>query len=356
MRLPSMLLATAAATATSATDSTATATSATDSHWVYAASASSSSSNAADQAATWPSLCVEGRLQSPINIITTEAAAAPALSDGLQPKLSATPLTLMTTGHNLQAVPSASMCTTIRGDEWAFAQVHWHTPSENTVDSKSFAMEAHFVHTLVADPSKLAVVAVLFEQADACNPTLDALPWSAFGVHGEGSVPSNGAIDLTPLLSSEMLSAGYYHWTGSVTTPPCTEGVDWNLLKATQTVCAAQVERLRTALASTQQGVAFNNRAVQALNQRVVTQTPGGDGGGRLFFLPNFDGANLVWLILVAVVGCCGWCVARAHTVPPALPHCICALFFSLWHAALFVLQVRRLPPVVFTAREQDEQ
>ena len=290
----------------------ATASSTTTEHWVYASSPTATATNADDQAATWPALCNEGRLQSPIDIDSSDAAESHALAEGsLQPTFSAATLTLKTTGHNLQAVPptSANMKTNIRGDDYNLAQVHWHAPSENTVDGQYFAMEAHFVHTLVADSSKLAVVGVMFSEGDECNPTLDALPWSKFGTDGIGEVASNGPVDLTPLLSEDtMLSGGYYHWTGSLTTPPCTEGVDWNLLKVTQTACKAQVDRLKAALTSTQQGIPFNNRAIQPLNQRVVTQSP--SGGQSLFFVPNFEGAELGWLIFVAVIGCCGWCVA----------------------------------------------
>ena len=71
-----------------------------------------------------------------------------------------------------------------------------------------------------------------------------------------------------------LLSSGYWHWTGSLTTPPCTEGVDWNLMKGRLPVCQRQVDQLKSALANTQEGVDINNRATQPLHHRVVTEVP----------------------------------------------------------------------------------
>ncbi|CAE8707220.1 unnamed protein product [Polarella glacialis] len=72
---------------------------------------------------------------------------------------------------------------------------------------------------------------------------------------------------------TDRLSSGYYHWYGSLTTPPCTEGVSWNLLKVPEKVCQRQVDALRRALSTTQDGVSFSNRVVQPLNHRVVSET-----------------------------------------------------------------------------------
>jgi len=79
-------------------------------------------------------------------------------------------------------------------------------------------------------------------------------------------------LDFNSKLTHE-LGQGYYHWLGSLTTPPCTEGVSWNLLRAKETVCQAQVDKLVQALERTQAGIGFNNRVVQPLNHRVVTVT-----------------------------------------------------------------------------------
>merc|ERR1719248_121194 len=83
---------------------------------------------------------------------------------------------------------------------------------------------------------------------------------------GNAAYTDDEALDFNAKLSAE-LAQGYYHWYGSLTTPPCTEGVNWNLLKVRQTVCQRQVDKLKAALYGTE----FNNRVTMPLNHRVVT-------------------------------------------------------------------------------------
>lgn len=158
-----------------------------------------------------------------------------------------------------------------------FYQLHWHTPSENTIDGEHFAMEAHFVHqlndsNLVGTTRHVGVISVMYSMSSTCNKELD-LFWSQMPV-SSGLASFELPIDFQAMLDP-LLSAGYYSWMGSLTTPPCTEGVSWNLVKLPSTVCERQVRRLRRALATTQEGVDVNNRVVQQLNGRVVFSTPG---------------------------------------------------------------------------------
>merc|ERR1719327_54239 len=161
----------------------------------------------------------------------------------------------------------------INGAKYNFYQVHWHTPSKNTVDGESFPLEAHFVHQL-DDPTngglhRLAVIGLLYEDGE-CNEFLDYF-WGDFSNEKGSNVPYKGhVLDFNAKLA-EQLAQGYYHWFGSLTTPPCTEGVSWNLLKARQKVCQRQIDKLKTALGTTQSGLQFNNRVPQPLNHRVVS-------------------------------------------------------------------------------------
>merc|ERR1719409_2139601 len=166
----------------------------------------------------------------------------------------------------------------INGAKYNFYQVHWHTPSENTVDGESFPLEAHFVHQLDDSTNgglhRLAVIGLLYELGE-CNTFLDYF-WGDF-LEMKGSAAYTAetqnydeALDFNAKLSA-ALAQGYYHWYGSLTTPPCTEGVNWNLLKVKQTVCQAQVDKLKAALGATQSGLEFNNRVPQPLNHRVVS-------------------------------------------------------------------------------------
>jgi carbonic anhydrase len=138
----------------------------------------------------------------------------------------------------------------INGAKYNFYQVHWHTPSENTVDGVEYPLEAHFVHQLADDPDagsvvgtlhRLAVIGLLYELGE-CNTFLDAF-WDAFP-EKRGYAPYLGVeLDLNTKLAA-ALAEGYYHWWGSLTTPPCTEGVSWNLLKKKETVCQRQIDVL----------------------------------------------------------------------------------------------------------------
>jgi len=172
---------------------------------------------------------------------------------------------------------SAKGHSIINGEKFNFYQVHWHTPSENTIDGQSFPMEAHFVHqlddvALQGTYHRLAVIGLLYELGsdDECNDFLDQF-WSAFPTEKGVAQYTSANFDLNAKLTDE-LSYGYYHWYGSLTTPPCTEGVSWNLLKKREKVCQRQVDRLQAALNATQHGVDFSNRVPQPLNHRVVTE------------------------------------------------------------------------------------
>merc|ERR1719210_1512833 len=116
----------------------------------------------------------------------------------------------------------------IGGDKYNFYQVHWHTPSENTVDGMSFPLEAHFVHqlhdtALHGTYHRLAVIGLLYELDTECNPFLDKF-WEAFPIKKGISEYTGKNFNLNEKLNEEM-KGGYYHWYGSLTTPPCTEGV-----------------------------------------------------------------------------------------------------------------------------------
>lgn len=169
----------------------------------------------------------------------------------------------------------------VGGQKFLFYQMHWHTPSENTIDGRSFPLEAHFVHQLddpmlVGTLHRLAVISLLYEPGP-CNAFLDQF-WEEFPmVPGFRQHFADGVNDFERL-ADEVINIdegeGYFYWHGSLTTPPCTEGVGWYMLKHRETVCDRQIDALRYALAVSQDGNDFNNRVVQPLNHRIVVQTP----------------------------------------------------------------------------------
>ena len=192
------------------------------------------------QKATWEAFgeaCVKGRSQSPINICTKSAQRVSDDNSSLQLHLQDEKMLPMNSGHNFELTVvdgQEKLYADVEGEKLQFVQVHWHAPSENTVDGSYAAMEAHFVHQGPSD--ELAVVALRYRLTEQCNPHLASF-WDSFPVV-EGTAESDvPAVPLGALLSPALLAGGYYRWDGSLTTPPCTEGVRWFLLKQEETVC-----------------------------------------------------------------------------------------------------------------------
>lgn len=326
-------------------------------HWLYGYEGDFQASQSA-QDETWDGLCVTGKEQSPINIISAEVQTTnvlPSISTNITAQLKY----LRNSGHGFQLFDTSPQepednttssgmdevdvlgtskgYSMIGGSKFNFYQVHWHTPSENTIDGRSFPLEAHFVHqfndpSLVGTYHRLAVVALLYTLGD-CNPFLDHF-WSQFpSMKGMGAY-TGPAIDLDQVLQDE-LSHGYYHWYGSLTTPPCTEGVSWNLLRVTETVCQRQIDTLKAALRNTQEGLTFNNRVVQPLNRRVVTivgdgvpsqmASPAGAGASQAFLAATESdsasesplGIALGILAGLVIGGMAGYILRRMQVPPP---------------------------------------
>jgi len=201
--------------------------------------------------------------------------------------------------------------TLMHGDQYNFYQVHWHTPSENTIDGAHFPLEAHFVHQLNGSTgyTNLAVIAVLYELQEDCSDFLGDF-WGYFPLAEEdndnlASIPDR-VVDLQGMLETAV-PGGYYHWSGSLTTPPCTEGVTWVLLKTRLGVCQRQVDKLASALSTTQHGVRVNNRMTQPLNQRVVTQTAPEDALLSPYGIAFYSLLGFFWFFLLLLLGvaCC---------------------------------------------------
>jgi len=145
----------------------------------------------------------------------------------------------------------------VDGATFELRQFHFHAPSENLIDGKSFPLEAHLVH---ADKDgNLAVVAVMFDQGDA-NKAL-AAAWPQMPLHGG----EKAALNL-PVAPLELLPADrdYYRFNGSLTTPPCTEGVRWLVMKHAVSASAEQIAQFKHVMHHP------NSRPVQAVNARPV--------------------------------------------------------------------------------------
>lgn len=200
--------------------------------------------------------CGLGKHQSPIDIRKTEVKGD--LSD-LAFNYANVPLKIINNGHTIQVNSPDGGTLTIGDHSYKLAQFHVHTPSEERINGKPYDMVVHMVHK--DDAGKLAVVAVLFKSGKenaAMKAVFDNMPISAGPQHIVDGISINPA-DLLPA------KHGYYHFEGSLTTPPCSEGVAWYVLISPVEASAAQLKMLRSLYP-------HNARPVQPLNDRIVVE------------------------------------------------------------------------------------
>jgi carbonic anhydrase len=175
-------------------------------------------------------VCATGQRQSPIDI-------RDGIKVDVEPiKFSYRPSTfrIEDNGHTIQ-VKVADSSITLTGKTYELVQFHFHRPSEEKVDGQRFDMVAHLVHK--ADDGALAVVAILLERGNE-NPFIQTL-WNNMPLEKNTAVaPPSTMIDLNALLPA---SPSYYTYMGSLTTPPCTEGVLWLVMKQPVQVSVDQI-------------------------------------------------------------------------------------------------------------------
>lgn len=201
----------------------------------------------------------EGVAQSPIDLQTARAfeARLPALQFTSAP----VPLEVLNNGHTVQVNCAPGNSLRFGDQSYGLAQFHFHSPSEHTLDGEHAPLEMHMVHKDAN--GHLAVVGVLIRQGSA-NGNFDAL-WQNLPVEEAAAHTVAGAsIDPGALLPAER---GYFWYDGSLTTPPCSEGVRWFVLQRPLEMSAEQ-------LAKFQQIFNGNNRPVQPLNARLVLRAP----------------------------------------------------------------------------------
>jgi carbonic anhydrase len=177
------------------------------------------------------SACALGHTESPINITQAEPSDLPALKLDYQPSA----LNIIDNGHTIQVNLAPGSTLTVGDKTYTLKQFHFHHPSEEQVNGKGLPLEAHLVHQ--DSEGHLAVVSVLFQEGPA-NPLLESL-WKNIPIEKDKAenVPSV-SVQVLDLLPADR---GYFTFVGSLTTPPCTEGVTWYEFKSYGTVSAEQV-------------------------------------------------------------------------------------------------------------------
>jgi carbonic anhydrase len=201
-------------------------------------------------------MCLIGKNQSPIDIRTKSAfeTKLPAIQFDYHTSAK----DVVDNGHTEQVDLEPGSFITIDGRKFELKQFHFHTPSENRIDGQSFPLEAHFVHA--DEHGNLAVVALMFTYGKA-NPVL-AKVWENMPEHaGEKHHFTLSSEDVMKLLPKNR---DYYRFNGSLTTPPCTEGVRWFVIKEPVTISKEQVQKFAKIMHHN------NNRPVQPLNSRMV--------------------------------------------------------------------------------------
>jgi 5'-nucleotidase len=196
-------------------------------------------------------LCATGIQQSPIDI-TGATPQEGGITFNYQPTLLSN---VINNGHTIQVMYDAGSTIEVGGVTYNLIQFHFHVPSEHTEDGTPAAMELHLVHQN-ADES-LAVVGVLMDQGQE-NPIL-AQFWDQIPVE-ESTVSVEGSITIAEALPA---GAGYYAYDGSLTTPRCSEGVEWFVFDEHTQVSQEQVDKFVEVVGN-------NARPTQPLNDRVI--------------------------------------------------------------------------------------
>jgi carbonic anhydrase len=199
-----------------------------DAHWDYTGPAGPQ---------TWGglkpefSLCGNGQRQSPIDI-------RGGLSVDLEPvrfDYQSSRFSVIDNGHTVQANLAPGNAIEIGGNRFELQQFHFHRPSEERIDGRQFEMSVHLVHK---DPQgKLAVVTLLLEKGPA-QPAVQKV-WNNLPLEKNQDVPARVALDLNEILPADQR---YFTYMGSLTTPPCTEGVQWVVMRQPVTVAPEQIE------------------------------------------------------------------------------------------------------------------
>jgi carbonic anhydrase len=185
-------------------------------------------------------VCGNGHSQSPIDLsnATAKAGKSGAFKINYEPVV----VTLVNNGHTVQAdVGNSADLVSVGGTSYTLAQFHFHTPSEHAVDGKHYPLEIHFVNKDAA--GHIAVVGVLVK-AGAENkvlaPLFTMLPSAATAAGTPAGKPLQ--VDIAAVLPKDHQA---YVYRGSLTTPPCTEGVQWIVLAQPIEMSSGQIEAFK---------------------------------------------------------------------------------------------------------------
>ena len=177
------------------------------------------------------SQCAVGQRQSPIDIRDGMALDLEPVQFDYQPS----GFSVIDNGHTVQVNVAPGNSIEVNGKRYALVQFHFHRPSEERINGRQFEMNVHLVHKDAE--GRLAVVAVLLERG-AAQPLLQTV-WNNLPLEKNEEFAARTPIDLNQLLPADRR---YYTYMGSLTTPPCSEGVLWLVMQQPVPVSAQQID------------------------------------------------------------------------------------------------------------------
>ena len=212
---------------------------------------------AADGPAVWGALspdyglCAAGSRQSPIDLVNAERAKAPRVTFHYDPSR----LAVVHNGHTVQVDYDAGSYIEVGGTRYDLLQFHFHSPSEHRLAGQLLDMELHLVHRSAG--GALAVVGALI-QSGGENRAFRRIAANLPAAPGGASRVDGASVDASKLLPGAVR---FYRYSGSLTTPPCTEGVRWLVLTTPIEMSIAQIEAFRAVMRG-------NNRPVRPSSGR----------------------------------------------------------------------------------------
>jgi carbonic anhydrase len=203
-------------------------------------------------------LCAVGTRQSPIDIRDGIAVDLEKIAFDYRPS----GFSVADTGHTVEVSMAPGNGLTVMGRRYELVQFHFHRPGEERINGRQFDMAAHLVHKDVQ--GRLAIVALPMERGpdDKPQPLIQTV-WAHLPLEKGEPVQAQVQLDLNLLLPADR---GYYTYMGSLTTPPCTEGVLWMVMRQPLQLTAQQIDVFARLYA-------MNARPLQAGSGRLIKQS-----------------------------------------------------------------------------------
>ncbi|XP_078180231.1 dioscorin DB3L-like [Carex rostrata] len=206
--------------------------------------------------------CGTGLAQSPIDISTQSVEEQPNLGS-LVKSYWPSRATLKRRSHHIELKwKNEAGSIFINDTKYDLTQLHWHYPSEHTIDGKRYDMEMHVVHK--SSDNKTAVIGILYEYGHPDSFLTRLEPYIRSMSLTKSKEEPIGIVNPEYAMG---FGKKYYRYMGSLTTPPCTEGVVWTIAKKVKSVSREQVQMLKEAVDN---GSEDNARPLQNINGRVV--------------------------------------------------------------------------------------